>query len=89
MQDTMTTAEARDRFAELLNRTAFGKERVILTRRGKPLVAVIPLEDIALLEELEEQRDTKDFRTARAEFERGNRKTIPLADIAASLGIKA
>ena len=56
---TMTTVEARDHFSELLNRTAYGKERIILTRRGQHLVAVVPLEDLQLLEQLKNCTDPK------------------------------
>ena len=42
----MTTVEARDHFSDLINRAAYGKERIILTRRGKALAAVVPVEDI-------------------------------------------
>lgn len=60
----ITTVEARDRFSDLLNRAAYGKERVILTRRGKELVAVVPLEDLELLEAIEEVVDLQDARKA-------------------------
>lgn len=43
MADTFSTVQARDQFSEVLNRAAFGKERVVLTRRGKPLVAIVPI----------------------------------------------
>lgn len=42
----MTTVEARENFSDLINKAAYGNERVILTRRGKALAAVIPLEDL-------------------------------------------
>jgi prevent-host-death family protein len=61
---TLSTGAARDNFAEVLNRAAFGKERVVLTRRGKPLVAVVPIEDIELLEELEDRADAEQARAA-------------------------
>jgi antitoxin (DNA-binding transcriptional repressor) of toxin-antitoxin stability system len=35
----MMTVEGREDFADVINRTTYGKERVILTRRGKPLAA--------------------------------------------------
>ena len=60
----MTAVEARDRFSDLLNRAAYGKERVILTRRGKELVAVVPLEDLKLLEAIGEVIDLQDARKA-------------------------
>lgn len=42
----MTTVEARENFSELINQAAYGHERIVLTRRGKALVAVISLEDL-------------------------------------------
>lgn len=63
----ITTVEAREHFSEVINRSAYGKERIILTRRGKDLVAVIPLEDLLLLEELEDRLDLHDAKLALAE----------------------
>ncbi len=45
----ITTVEARENFAELINQAAYGKERIVLTRRGKPLAALISLEDLSTL----------------------------------------
>lgn len=42
----MTTVEARENFSDLINKAAYGNERVVLTRRGKALAAVIPLADL-------------------------------------------
>lgn len=36
--------EARSQFSELVNRVGFGKERIVLTRHGRPLVALVPAE---------------------------------------------
>ena len=44
--ERISTVAARDGFAEILNRVSFGKSRIILTRHGKDLVAVIPIEDL-------------------------------------------
>ncbi len=44
------TDEARNTFGTVLNRVAFGKERIVLERRGKALAAIVPLEDLARLE---------------------------------------
>jgi prevent-host-death family protein len=64
---TMDATSARDEFADLLNRAAYGKERVILTRRGRELAAVVPIEDVRLLEELEARLELRDARAALAE----------------------
>ena len=57
-----STAKARKELAELINRSAYGKDRFALMRRGKPLAALVPFEDAQLLEELE---DRIDFEVAR------------------------
>ena len=59
MSRTISTADARREFGEILNRVAYGKERITVTRRGKDLVAVIPVEDMQLLEELEDMADVQ------------------------------
>ncbi len=41
------TAEARTNLAELLARVAYGKERITIERRGRPLAALVPIEDLA------------------------------------------
>jgi len=54
----MTAVSVRDLrrdLARVANTVAFGKERVIVERHGKPLMAVVPLEDLERLEELEDQ----------------------------------
>jgi len=42
----MSTVEARENFSEMINQAAYGNQRVVLTRRGKPLVAVISLHEL-------------------------------------------
>lgn len=56
---SMAASIARDEFATLLNRVAFGKERIVLKRHEKPLVAVIPVEDLELLERLIEAEEDR------------------------------
>lgn len=64
----ISTADARDRLAEIVNRAAYGKERVVLSRRGKPLAALVPIEDIQALEALEDQRDAQELQARMAEW---------------------
>ena len=42
---TIGVAEARDALSELVNRAAFGGERYVVARRGKPLAALIGIEE--------------------------------------------
>ena len=88
-QDRVSTAEARERFAEILNRAAEDKERVILTRAGKPVAALVPIEDLEWLEALEDELDAEEYRAAKEEFERSGERAIPLDEVVRKLGIKA
>ncbi|MFJ8493354.1 type II toxin-antitoxin system Phd/YefM family antitoxin [Streptomyces sp. NPDC094038] len=44
--------QARAELAELINRVVYGGERVVVTRHGKPLVALVSAADLERLEEL-------------------------------------
>jgi prevent-host-death family protein len=47
----ISVAEAKRRFSEILARTAYAGERFLIARRGKPLAALVALEDLRRLEE--------------------------------------
>lgn len=57
-------SEARESFSTTVNRVAFGRERVVLTRHGKRVAAVVPIEDLELLESLEDASDLDEVRAA-------------------------
>ncbi|WP_217551761.1 type II toxin-antitoxin system Phd/YefM family antitoxin [Streptomyces sp. GbtcB6] len=46
--------QARAELAELINRVVYGGERVVVTRHGKPLVALVSAADLERLEGLPE-----------------------------------
>lgn len=50
----VSVTEAKRSFSELLNRAAYGQERIVVTSHSKPKAAVISIEDLRRLEELEE-----------------------------------
>jgi prevent-host-death family protein len=83
--NSLSTAEARDRFSDVINRAAYGKERMVVTRRGKALVAVVPIEDVEWLRELEDRIDLEDARLAMAEVE--EKGTISLDELKNELGL--
>jgi len=68
----------RDGFADAINRAAFGNERVLLRRRGRAVAAVVPIDDLRLLEALENRIDLVDARTALAQ---ANKKGAPSLDV--------
>lgn len=46
--------QARAEFADLVNRVVYGGERVVLTRHGKPIVALIPAADLDRLDDADQ-----------------------------------
>ena len=60
MFNKISTADARKKFANIINRVAYGKESFVLTRRGEPLAAIVSIDDLKLLQEIEEQMDIDD-----------------------------
>lgn len=60
-------SEARESFSSTVNRVAYGGERVVLTRHGKRVAAVVPIEDLDLLEQLEDAIDIEEARRAIAQ----------------------
>ena len=56
----ISTADARKKFSNIINRVAFGKESIILTRRGEELAALVGIDELRLLQELEDRIDIAD-----------------------------
>ena len=53
----ISITKIRDNLADALNRVAYGGERVILQRRGKGVGALVSMDELAILEELENRAD--------------------------------
>ena len=49
--------EARTLFADILNRAAFAKDRIVVTKNGKDVAALVPIEDLRAIEEMENRID--------------------------------
>ena len=60
MPTKISTADARKKFSNIVNRVAFGKESIILTRRGEELAAMVAMDELRLLQELEDRIDIAD-----------------------------
>ncbi len=80
----VSIAELRNNLVDALNRAAYGGERVILERRGKPVAALVSMQDLELLERLEDEIDLKAVRKARKE----KGKPIRLEAVKARLEMK-
>ena len=56
--------EARRKFSKTISRVEFGKERIVLERRGEEVAAVVPMDDLVLLQALEDKIDLAAARKA-------------------------
>jgi prevent-host-death family protein len=53
MASEIPATQARAEFADLVNRVVYGGERIVVTRHGKPIAALVPAADLERLDQLE------------------------------------
>ena len=85
MADTLNSTDVREKLADVLNRVAYAKDRVRITRRGKQVAAVVPIEDLELIERLEDEIDIHEARKALADVRKHG--VIPWAKVKKDLGL--
>lgn len=69
-------------FSTVVDEVAKEKERIILTQKGKELIALVPVEDAQLLEDLEDRHDLEEARKVLKE-----EGSIPWEKLKADLGL--
>jgi prevent-host-death family protein len=84
MMIRLSASKARIDFADTINRVADCGERIVLHRRGKDLVAVVPMADLSALENLEDRRDIEAARRALSE----THERIPYREARRELGLE-
>ena len=67
MAITISTAEARKNFSDIVNKVAYGKEPVIVTRRGEGIAALVSMDELKLLQQIEDYIDIEDAYKALAD----------------------
>jgi len=77
----LSATAARQNFSDILNRAAFGRERVLVHRGRKAVAAIVPVEDYEFLEELEDRIDVEEAR------KRLHEPTIPWSKMKKDLGL--
>jgi prevent-host-death family protein len=84
----LAASQARDAFADTLNRVAYRGERIVLRRRGKDLAAIVPIEDLKLIQKMEDEIDVRAAKKALADMKRKGQKPIGYARVRDRLGLK-
>ena len=67
MSTTISTADARKHFADIVNKVVYGNEPIVLTRRGQEVAALVSMEEFELLQQIEDRLDIEDAKKALAE----------------------
>lgn len=80
----VNTLEAKEEFSELVNRVSHHKEHIVLTRRGKEIAALIPLEDFVVLQNCLSKSDLED--AVEALQEARGQGTVSLEEFQAEIG---
>ncbi|HEX8816010.1 MAG TPA: type II toxin-antitoxin system Phd/YefM family antitoxin [Terriglobales bacterium] len=81
MSSKLTASQARQNFSDILNRAAFGRERMLVHRGKKPVAAIMPVEDYEFMEDLEDRIDIEEAR------KRLHEPTIPWSKVKKELGL--
>ncbi len=81
---TLSISNARQDLPDLVNKVAYGGERISIKRRNKAVAALVSVEDLKLIEYLEDQTDIAAARKLLAD----KGKTITLEQFKKRLKIK-
>jgi prevent-host-death family protein len=83
MPTTISTADARKHFADIVNKVAYGNEPIVLTRRGQEVAALVSIKEFELLQQIEDHIDIEDAKKALAE----PGENIPAKEVWKKLGL--
>lgn len=81
----VSVVEAREKLGDLVNRAALRSERIYVTKHGKRVAALVPVNDAELLEALEDRMDIEAIKAARADITVHG--TVSLEQLAKELGL--
>jgi prevent-host-death family protein len=66
---SISVAEAKSHLSEIISKSAHGHERFIITRRDKPVAAIVSLEDLKILEQYQERQGLAAVASSWPDFE--------------------
>lgn len=75
----ISVSEAREDFSEVVNQVSYTGQRIILHRHGKAIAALIPVDDLKILEAIEDAVDIQEAQKALKEV--AKKGTIPWTDL--------
>lgn len=82
---SLNSSEARQHFPELISKAAYAKKRTIVTRRGRKVAAIVPIEDLEALEAIENKIDLEEARAVLKDIKKHG--AISWEDLKTELGL--
>ncbi|HHO47497.1 MAG TPA: type II toxin-antitoxin system Phd/YefM family antitoxin [Desulfobacteraceae bacterium] len=76
----VSVAEAKSHFSELIAKSAHSHERFVITRRDKPVAALVSIEDLKIIEQHQERQGLAAAASSWPDFEE---VATPLTDLEA------
>ncbi len=67
MSTTISTGQLRQQLADALNRASYARDRIVVERNGRPVAAIVSLDDLHALEAIEDAADARAADEAKAE----------------------
>ena len=80
----MTTSEIRRIFSDVVNQVTQTGERVIIRRRDRDVAAIVPIEDLKLIERIENEIDVEEAKKILAD----NDTPVPWDEAMKELGLE-
>jgi len=80
----MTTSEIRRIFTDVVNQVTQTGERVIIRRRDRDIAAIVPIEDLKLIERIEDEIDIAEVKIILAD----NESPVPWEEAMMELGLE-
>lgn len=84
----INVGEAREKFGEILDSAFYKKSRTIIKKRGKAVAAIVSIDDLELLEQLEDDIDNKEADRRLKRLRSGDETLVPWSKILKANGLK-
>ena len=75
MSTEFSFSDARSHLTDIANEVAFGGGRAVITRNGRKIMAIVSIEDLEILQEIENRIDLDDARKALADAKKNGTKS--------------
>jgi len=76
---TLSVVEIRNSLADVMAQVAYADQRFVIERKGRPMMALVSIEDLRRLEAFEDAMDSELLRRAKA----ASQGTVPLDQVIA------